>query len=117
MAMAMVDQTSLTHGLTESLSNMDPRDDSACKKIFPSRNMISEIHFSFIQDTRLADTLDDRSGIVVESDQNMDGYFIQRYIIHKCDIIIHDTRLADTLDNKSGIVVESESKYGWIFYS
>ena len=69
--------------------------------------MISEIHFSFIQDTRLADTLDDRSGIVVESDQNMDGYFIQRYIIHKCDIIIHDTRLADTLDGRSGIVAAS----------
>ena len=57
--------------------------------------------------TRLADTLDDRSGIVVESDQNMDGYFIQRYIIHKCDIIIHDTRLADTLDGRSGIVAAS----------
>ena len=57
--------------------------------------------------TRLADTLDERSGIVVESDQNMDGYFIHRYIIHKCDIIIHDTRLADTLDGRSGIVAAS----------
>ena len=30
-----------------------------------------------------------------------------RYIIHKCDIIIHDMRLADTLDGRSGIVAAS----------
>ena len=46
-------------------------------------------------------------GSSMKANQNMDGYFIHRNIIYKCDIIIHDTRLADTLDGRSGIVAAS----------